>query len=145
MIPQDDLQQTFDRIWNEIRGAKLIAGQARNEASAHTLSLAQQALQLAKESGSDRFLVEAWRMLALTLNGNEQYQEAGPYYKKAIEKLEETGQHSIAVRMRIGYISVLANTGKYGEALETARPAERWLDNNPDEHARARLLTNTGW
>ena len=61
-------------------------------------------------------------MLALTLNGNEQYQEAVPYYKRAIEKLEEMGQDSTAVRMRIGYISVLANTGKYREALETARP-----------------------
>src|ERR1051326_3443990 len=89
-------------------------------------------------------MIEAWRMLALTLNGNEQYQEAIPYYKKAIEKLEETGQHALAVRMRIGYISVLANTGQYREALETVRPAEIWLEKNPDPHARARLLINTG-
>src|ERR1051326_1827054 len=144
MVPQDDLQQTFDRIWKEIRGANLIAGQARTEVTAHTVSLAQNALKLAMESGSDRFLVEAWRMLALTLNGNEQYQEAIPFYRKAIEKLEETGQHSLAVRMRIGYVIVLANTGQYQEALEAARPAEVWLDGHPHEHARARLLLNKG-
>src|ERR1041385_4568381 len=144
MILQDDLHQTFDRIWNEIRGANLIAGQARTEATAHTVSLAQHALKLATESGNDRFLVEAWRMLVLTLNGNEQYQEAAPFYRKAIEKLEETGQHSLAVRMRIGYVIVLANIGQYQSALEAAHPAEAWLDGHPDEHARARLLLNKG-
>ena len=144
MIPQGDLQQTFDRIWNEIRSANLIAGQARTEVTVHTVSLAQHALKLATEAGSDHFLVEAWRMLALTLNGNEQYQEAVPYYKKAIDKLEETGQHSLALRMRIGYVIVLANTGQYPEALEAALQAEKWLEQNPDEHARARLLLNKG-
>ena len=73
MIPQPDLSETFDRIWSEIRGAKLAGGQARNEASVHSVSLAQHALQLAKESGSGRFLLEAWRMLAVALNANEQY------------------------------------------------------------------------
>jgi tetratricopeptide (TPR) repeat protein len=144
MTAPDDLQQTFDRIWNEIRGANLIAGQARTEITAHTVSLAQHALKLATESGSDRLLLEAWRMLAVTLNGNEQYQEAVPYYRKAIQKLEETGQLSIALRMRIGYVIVLANTGQYREALEAARPAELWLEEHLDEHARARLFLNKG-
>jgi len=40
----------------------------------HSVSLAQHALQLAKESGSGRFLLEAWRMLAVALNANEQYE-----------------------------------------------------------------------
>ena len=101
MIPQGDLQETFDRIWSEIRSAKLAGGQARNEASAHSVSLAQHALKLATESGSDRFLVEAWRMLAVTLNANEQYQEAITYYRSAIEKLEQRGEHGLAASMRI--------------------------------------------
>ena len=143
-MSDQDLQLEFDRIWNEIRDANLIAGQARNEVSARTVSLAQHALKLATESGNERFIVEGWRMLALTLNGNEQYKEAIPFYKKAIQKLEETQQRSLAVRMRIGYISVLANTGDYREALDVARPAEAWLEKNPDQHARARLLINTG-
>ena len=36
MVPQSDLQQTFERIWSQIRGAKLYAGQPRNEAYARS-------------------------------------------------------------------------------------------------------------
>ena len=125
MIPQSDLQETFDRIWSEIRGAKLAGGQARNEASAHSVSLARHALRLASESGSERFLVDAWRMLAITLNANEQYQEAISYYQRAI--------------------AVLANTARHREALEAATPAEIWFEKNRDEHARARLLISIGF
>ena len=144
MIPQGDLQKTFDRIWTEIRGAKLAGGQARNEASAHSVSLAQQALKLATEAGSDRFVVEAWRMLAITLNANEQYQEAITYYRSAIEKLEQRGEHGLAASMRIGYVTVLANTARYRDALEAAALAEAWFGKNRDEHARARLLISLG-
>ena len=144
MIPRGDIQETFDRIWNEIRGAKLAGGQARNEASAHSVSLAQHALKLATESGTDRLLVEAWRMLAITLNANEQYQEAITYYRDAIEKLEQRGEHGLAASMRIGYVTVLANTARYREALEAAALAEAWFEKNRDEHARARLLLSVG-
>src|SRR5437868_15141644 len=96
MIPQPDLSETFDRIWSEIRGAKLAGGQARNEASAHSVSLAQHALKLATESGSDRFQLEARRMLAITLNANEQYPEAIAYHRSATQKLEQTRDHGLA-------------------------------------------------
>ena len=143
-MPRGDLQETFDHIWAEIRAAKLAGGQARNEASARSVSLAQQALDLATEAGSDRFIVEAWRMLALTLSANEQYQEAIPHYHNAIEKFEEMGENALAAGMRIGYVIVLANTARYREAIEAAGPAEAWFEENPDEHARARLLINLG-
>src|SRR5438128_1954751 len=107
------LQQEFDRIWSEIRGAKLAGGQARNEASSHSVALAQRALDLATESGSDHFQIEAWRMLAYTLNANEQYQEAVLYYSKAIEKLGQIGEQASAASSRIGYVSVLAHIGRY--------------------------------
>jgi tetratricopeptide (TPR) repeat protein len=145
MIPQSDLQETFDRIWSQIRGAKLAGGQARNEASAHSVSLARHALQLAAESGSDHFLADAWRMLAITLNADEQYQEAITYYRRAIEKFEETGERALAASMRIGYVAVLANTARHREALEAAAPAEKWFEKNGDEHARARLLISIGF
>ncbi|MBI4471792.1 MAG: CHAT domain-containing protein [Acidobacteria bacterium] len=106
--------------------------------------LAERALQLATESGSERLLVEAWRMLAYSLNANEQFQDAIPYYKKAIEKLEQMGEHQLAASNRIGYISALINTGRYNEAIEAAAAAESWFAKNSDEHARARLLTNVG-
>src|ERR1041385_3425734 len=103
MNHESDLQHTFDHIWGEIRSARLIAGQARSEASIQSVLLAQHALELATGSGRDHFLVEAWRMLALTLNANEQFQESAAYYKQAIEKLEQMGRPAVAARMRIGY------------------------------------------
>ncbi len=142
--PDSDLKHTFDQIWSKIRGARLSAGQARSETSIQSVILAQQALKLATESGRDPFLVEAWRMLALTLNANEQFQESATYYKKAIEKLEQLGDLAIAARMRIGYVTVLANTAQYREAIEAARPAERWFEKEKDDHARARLSINLG-
>jgi CHAT domain-containing protein/tetratricopeptide (TPR) repeat protein len=144
MNPEGDLQETFTRIWSEIRAAKLAGGQARNEASAHSVSLARRALQLATESGSHVFIADAWRMLAVTLNANEQYQEAITYYRMAIESLEQTGEQALASRVRIGYVTVLANTGRYREALQTAGTAERWFEKNQDEHGRARLLMSIG-
>ncbi|HYR88367.1 MAG TPA: CHAT domain-containing protein [Terriglobia bacterium] len=144
MGPQEALQQTFDGIWGEIRGAKLYAGQPRNEASAHSVSLARHALQLATDSGSDRFLVEAWRMLAYSLTANEQYEEAIPYYKSAIEKLEHMTDHRQAARNRIGYVAALAYAGRRQEAIDVAGIAEKWFLQNQDEEGRARLFTNLG-
>src|SRR5205085_12583575 len=89
MLPEEILQHTFDRIWEEIRGANLYAGQPRNDASSNSVSRARHALQLATDSGSESLMLEAWRMLAYSLTANEQYEEALPYYKSAIEKLEQ--------------------------------------------------------
>ena len=139
-----DLQLEFDRIWSEIRSAKPAGGQARNEASVRSVSLAQHALELATVSGSDRLLAEAWWMLAISLNSNEQYQEAMPYYGKAVEQFEQIGEAAIAARIRIGYVAVLAHIGRYTEALDTAAAAQRWFEKNPDEEARARLLVGLG-
>ena len=83
-VSNEELQQTFDQIWNEIRGAKLYAGQPRTEASSQSVSLARHALQLATESGSEHFLLEAWRMLAYSLTANEQWEDAIPFYKLAV-------------------------------------------------------------
>src|SRR5882672_10427513 len=105
MVPEETLQHTFDRIWEEIRGANLFAGQARNDASAQSVSRAMHALQLATDSGSDRWMLEAWRMLAYSLTANEQYDEAIPYYKSAIEMLEQIGERRQAARSRIGYVA----------------------------------------
>lgn len=138
------LQQEFDRIWAEIRSAKLAAGQARNVDSVHTVSLARYALDLARESGGERFIAEAWWMLAHAFNANEQYPEAVPYYRDAIETFEQMGESALAARIRIGYVSALAYTARYQEALEAAAPAEKWFESHPDEHARARLHINVG-
>src|SRR5437867_13374590 len=100
MTAQKLLEQTFDRLWNEIRGAKLYAGQPRSEASAQSVSLARGALHLAAESQSDRLLLQAWGMLAYSLTANEQYEEALPYYKNAIDRLEWLGKQAPGARER---------------------------------------------
>ncbi len=142
MVRQEELQATFDRIWKEIRGANLYAGQPRGEGSAQSVSLARQALQLASDSDSELFLIEAWLMLGYTLTANEDFEEAIPYYKLAIEHLERTGQESRAARNKNGYVAALFHTGRYDEALGVARTAEEWLKAHNDEAGYARLCSN---
>jgi CHAT domain-containing protein/tetratricopeptide (TPR) repeat protein len=144
MVPEETLQDTFDRIWREIRSANLYGGQPRSQASAHSVSLARHALQIATNSGSDRLMIEAWRMLGLSLTANEQYEEAIQYYKSAIEKLEQLGEHRQAAISRIGYVAALAHVGRLQEALCEAGVAEQWFSENQDEQGLARLFTNLG-
>jgi len=122
----------------------LYAGQPRNEASAHSVSRAQHALQLAQNSGNDRLMIEAWKMLAYSLTANEQYEDAIPFYKSAVEKLEQMGEHRQAARNRIGYVAALAHVGRLQEALGVASAAEQWFAENDDEQGLARLFTNLG-
>jgi tetratricopeptide (TPR) repeat protein len=142
MVRQEDLQAEFDRIWKNIRGANLYAGQPRGEGSAHSVSLAQHALELASNSGNEIFLIEAWLMLGYTLTANEEFERAIPYYKLAIEHLEQAGQHHRAARNKNGYVAALFHTGRYEEALAVARTAEEWLKANNDEVGYARLCSN---
>jgi tetratricopeptide (TPR) repeat protein len=144
MAPEQELQQTFDRIWGEIREAKLYSGQPRNQASLKSVALAEYALRLAEESGRERFLVEAWRMLAYCLNANEQYKESISYYKKTIEKLEQMGQHELAARTSLGYVGALSYAGQYNEAINAAASAEQWFVKSRDERGRAGLFLNVG-
>src|SRR5256886_2214967 len=144
MTPQKQLEQTFDRMWDDIRGAKLYAGQPRSEASTQSVSLARRALHLATESQSDRLLLQAWGMLSYSLTANEQYEEAIPYYKNAIEKLESMGEQEQAARQRIGYVAALTHAGRHLDALDVAEVADKWFTKTGDEHARARLFTNLG-
>src|SRR5947209_6193631 len=144
MAAQEELQRTFDRIWNEIREPKLYAGQPRSAASAQSVALSRQALQLAQDAGNERFLLESWKMLAYSLSANEQYAEAIPYYKRIIEQLDRNGDHGLAARQRIGYTAALGQTARYREGIEAAAVATRWFAEHPDEHAQARLFTNVG-
>jgi CHAT domain-containing protein len=151
MVPQDDLEQAFDRMWQEIRGApsgsatsNLYSGQPRTKASSQGVLLAQEALQLADKSGRDRFLIEAWKMLAYALNADERYEEALPHYQRVIEKLEAAGEHAQAARQKIGYVGALFKSGRYQEALDIADTAENWFLRYNDDFGVARLWTNIG-
>src|SRR5262245_4728334 len=142
MFSHEDLQQRFDQIRKQIRVARHNAGQPRGEGSTQGVSLAQQALALARSSRSDRFLIESWLMLGYTLTANEDFDQAIPYYKQAIENLEHAGELGRAARNKNGYVAALFHAGRYEEALAVGREAEEWLKANHDETGYARLCSN---
>lgn len=140
---REALRQTFEKFWAEIRGAQLYAGQPRSAQSSAGVSLAQEALRLATEAEDEDLLFEAWRMLSYSLSADERWLEAIPYYEKAIAGYESRGEHVFAARrLRIGYVSALMLAGRYEEALEASRIAERWLKESGDAEGHARLCTN---
>src|SRR5438132_14226118 len=89
-------------------------------------------------------MIEAWKMLAYSLTANEQYEDAIPFYKSAVEKLEQMGEHRQAARNRIGYGAALAHGGRLQEALGVASAAEQWFAENDDEKGLGRIFTNHG-
>jgi CHAT domain-containing protein/tetratricopeptide (TPR) repeat protein len=140
---RSDLRQTFEKLWEEIRGGQLYAGQPRNAQSSTGVALAHEALRLATEANDENLLLEAWRMLAYSLSADEQWVEAMPYYEQAISGYESRGQHAFAARrLRLGYVNALMLTGRYDDALNAARTAEHWLKESGDMEGYAKLCTN---
>jgi CHAT domain-containing protein len=135
------LKQKFEQFWAEIRGARLYAGQPRNAQSAAGVALARQALELATTAADDGLLLEARKMMYYSLTADEQYSEAIPYAQAAVAQCERRGEFGQAARIRIGEVSALTHAGRYEEALEVARVAEKWLKEN-DKIGYARLCTN---
>src|SRR5580693_9475562 len=85
------LKQTFEGIWCEIRGSRPTSGQPRSVLSATSVELARVASRIADFSGDEALQIESWRMLSLSLNANEQYEESIPFYRRAVARLEEMG------------------------------------------------------
>ena len=123
-VEQDEtsLNETFASIWNEIRGARLAAGQPRSVQSANCVELARASETIAKQRNNDQLLTEAWRMLAYSLNANEQYEEAVAFYELAIPRLDQSDP-ALATRTRNGYVFALSHTGRYEQALTVAAAA----------------------
>ncbi len=136
------LQQTFEAIWSEIRGYRPTCGQPRSATSATSVELARIAARIAEFSGDATLHVGSWRMLSLSLNANEQYEESLPFYDRAISKLEEMGDYGQAARTKLGYVAALFHAGRYEEALQVAAAAKEWFLENNDEVYYARLCTN---
>src|SRR5687767_13156076 len=147
MNPEDrlQLQHIFANFWAEIRSSPLYAGQPRNKHSTAAVNLAREALRLATEAGDDDFLFEAEWMLAHSLAANEQDLEAIPYYERVVRSFDAHGSHQRGARIpHNGYISVLTQAGRYEDALNVARSAERWMKQVNDDVGYARLCTNIG-
>jgi hypothetical protein len=116
----ETLQKTLGAIDREIRGAMLTGGQPRGTSSATNVDLARMALRIA-EIGHKRLLVAAWRMLAYSLNADEEFEQSLHYYALAIPGLDSLGELPLAARTRLGYLDALKETGNYGEAPSSRR------------------------
>src|SRR5579884_216927 len=138
------LKHTLETIDSEIRRARPTAGQPRSQTSATNVELARLALRMARIHGNEELLAEGWRLLAFTLNADEQHEAALPFYALAIPALERVGQYELAARTRIGYLSALARSGKYQEALDVAQTAETWFRKTNDEISLAKVYHNIG-
>jgi tetratricopeptide (TPR) repeat protein len=134
----------LEGIWSEIRARKLYSGQPRARQSIEAAALAKMAVKLAARTEMGGHAAQACRMMALTLNANEQYSAAIRYYRRALSGLDALGNAEQAARTRLGFIAALGILGRYQEADDEAKSAHEWFQKNGDSHGQARLLTNIG-
>lgn len=136
------LFETFAKYWAQIRGSQMYAGQPRNSDTVAGVSLAHEALKLATDAQDENLLLDAWAMMAYTLNANEEWNDAVPYYERAIRRYEIRGESLPAARLHIGYVVALTHLGRYDEALKAADTAEAAFQEMGDQVRLARLYTN---
>ncbi len=134
-----ELHRTFDKFWSDIRGFDLYSGQPSNWKSELAVSIARDAVRLATQAANADLLLEAHDMLRYGLTANEQSLEALPYYELVIAGYEARENFAKASRVRIGYVEALLNTGRYDEAFNVAKIAEKCLKENRDNQGYARL------
>ena len=117
----EDLHETFEKFWSDIRGFNLYAGQPSNWQSELAVSIARDAVRLATEAANADLLLQAHDMLRYGLTANEQSLEALPYYELVIAGYEARGNLARAFRVRIGYVEALLHSGRYNDAFSVAR------------------------
>ena len=137
----EDLHQTLEKFWSDIRSFNLYAGQPSNWKSQLAVSIARDAVRLATEEANADLLLQAHDMLRYGLTANEQSLEALPYYELVIAGYEARGNFARAARVRIGYVEALLHSGRYTDAFSIAHVAEQWLKKNGDDQGYARLCT----
>jgi CHAT domain-containing protein len=137
-------RQALAELWENIRNNGLYGGQPRSESSNRGVKLARMALTIAAHMGDDSLLAEAWRMMAYTLNADEQYAESIEYYRLAIDAFDRSGDYARSARNRLGFLTALSMVGRYDEALEAGLEAEKWFVANGDDEGYARLCVNLG-
>src|SRR6516162_2417822 len=137
----EELRQTFEKFWSDIRGFNLYAGQPSNWQSELAVSLAREAVRLATEAANADLLLQAHDMLRYGLTANEQSLEALPYYELVIAGYEARGNLARASRVRVGFVEALLHSGRYAEAFSVAQVAEQWLKGHGDKEGYARLCT----
>jgi tetratricopeptide (TPR) repeat protein len=102
------------------------------------------ALKLASQTNDRLMLAEACRLMAHTLNADEQYGESLDYYEKAVTLFESAGAGEQAARTRLGFMAALYMTGKYDDSLAVGVASERWFQANNHPSGLAKVYGNMG-
>jgi tetratricopeptide (TPR) repeat protein len=131
-------------VWQSIRGTNLYSGGPRGSQTDQAMARSLTALRLASQTNDRVLLAEACRLMAHTLNADEQYDQSVEYYQKAIALFESCGSGEQAARTRLGFIAALYMMGKYDQALEIAAAAEQWFQANHHLSGLAKVYTNIG-
>src|SRR5437763_12680397 len=84
------LRSEITDVWQSIRNRNLYSGGPRTSDSEKAIGQALSALKLASQTNDRVLLAEACRLMAHTLNADEQYESSLDYYKKAIALFENT-------------------------------------------------------
>jgi tetratricopeptide (TPR) repeat protein len=138
------LQTEISEVWKSIRGKNVYSGGPRSAQSQQAIGRSMAALRLASQTNDRALLAEACRLMAHTLNVDEQYDQSIDYYRKAITLFESCGAAEQANRTRLGFIASLYMTGKYDEAMAVAGDAERWFQLHNQLLGLAKVYTNIG-
>jgi tetratricopeptide (TPR) repeat protein len=131
-------------VWQSIRGTNLYSGGPRGSQTDQAMARSLSALRLASQTNDRHLLAEACRLMAHTLNADEQYEQSVEYYQKAIALFESSGSGEQAARTRLGFIAALHMMGKYDQAFEVAGAAEQWFQANNHLSGLAKVYTNIG-
>src|SRR6267378_4112155 len=130
-------------VWQDIR-TNLYSGGPRSAQTDQAIARALAALRVASQTNDRVLLAEACRLMAHTLNADEQYEQSVEYYQKAIALFESGGSAEQAARTRLGFMAALSMMGKYDDAMVVAADAERWFQSNNHRSGLAKLYTNIG-
>src|SRR3989442_5556013 len=124
------LRNEIAEVWQSIRSRHLYSGGPRSSQTNQAIARSLTALKLASQTNDRVMLAEACRLMAHTLNADEQYEQSVDYYQKAIALFESSGSGEQASRTRLGFIAALYMMGKYDEAMKVAGTAEQWFKAN---------------
>jgi tetratricopeptide (TPR) repeat protein len=131
-------------VWKSIRGTNLYSGGPRGAQTDRAIARSLAALRVASQTNDRALLAEACRLMAHTLNADEQYEQSIEYYQKAIALFDSCGSGEQAARTRLGFVAALYMMGKYDEAIEIAGQAEQWFQSNNHLLGLAKVYTNIG-
>ena len=138
------LRDEIAETWQSLRSRNFYSGGPRSAQTDQAINRAITALKIASETNDRLMLAEACRLMAHTLNADEQHEQSLDYYEKAILLFENVGAGEQAARTRLGHMADLYMTGKYEESLATGVTAERWFQANNHPTGLAKVYGNMG-